>query len=65
MDVYREIIRLKPEISMLDETVDLLTETVCTKKGLLGNAGDVYPSAVVKSKPLKLEPGILSMLSTA
>ena len=65
MNAYREIIKenieydilsvkLKPEISMLDEIVDLLTETVCTKKDSVIIAGDVYPSAVVKSKLLKL-----------
>ena len=65
MNAYREIIKdnieydilsvkLKSEISMLDEIVDLLTETVCTKKDSVIIAGDVYPSAVVKSKLLKL-----------
>ena len=64
MNAYREIIKdnieydilsvkLKSEISMLDEIVDLLTETVCTKKDSVIIAGDVYPSAVVKSKLLK------------
>ena len=68
MNAYREIIKenieydilavkLKPEISMLDEIVDLLTETVCTKKDSLVIAGDVYPAAVVKSKLLKLDAG--------
>ena len=65
MNAYREIIKdnieydilsvkLKSEISMLDEIVDLLTETVCTKKDSVIITGDVYPSAVVKSKLLKL-----------
>lgn len=65
MDAYREIIKenieydiltvkLKPDIAMLDEIVDLLTETVCTKKESVIIAGDVYPAAVVKSKLLKL-----------
>ena len=65
MDAYREIIKenieydiltvkLKPDIAMLDEIVDLLTETVCTQKDSVIIAGDVYPSAVVKSKLLKL-----------
>ena len=68
MNAYREIIKenieydilavkLKPEISMLDEIVDLLTETVCTNKDSLVIAGDVYPAAVVKSKLLKLDAG--------
>ena len=65
MDAYREIIKenieydiltvkLKQDISMLDEIVDLLTETVCTQKDSVIIAGDVYPAAVVKSKLLKL-----------
>lgn len=68
MNAYREIIKenieydilavkLKPEISMLDEIIDLLTETVCTNKDSLIIAGDVYPAAVVKSKLLKLDAG--------
>ena len=68
MNAYREIIKenieydilavkLKPEISMLDEIIDLLTETVCTNKDSLVIAGDVYPAAVVKSKLLKLDAG--------
>lgn len=47
-------IKLKADISMLDEIVDLLTETVCTSKQYLTIAGDTFPSAVVKSKLLKL-----------
>lgn len=65
MDAYRDLIKenieydiltvkLKPDIAMLDEIVDLLTETVCTNKDSLVIAGDVYPAAVVKSKLLKL-----------
>ena len=68
ISAYREIIKenieydilsvkLKPEISMLNEIVDLLTETVCTSKESLVIAGDVYPAAVVKSKLLKLDAG--------
>lgn len=47
-------IKLKADISMLDEIVDLLTETVCTSKQYLTIAGDTFPSAVIKSKLLKL-----------
>ncbi len=47
-------IKLKSDISMLDEIVDLLTETACTSKQYLTIAGDTFPSAVVKSKLLKL-----------
>ena len=39
---------------MLDEIVDLMTETVCTQKASLVIAGDTYPAAIVKSKLLKL-----------
>ena len=39
------------------KNIDLLTETVCTKKDSLIIAGDVYPAAVVKSKLLKLDAG--------
>ena len=65
MDAYRDLIKenieydiltvkLKQDVAMLDEIVDLLTETVCTQKDSVIIAGDVYPSAVVKSKLLKL-----------
>ena len=65
MNAYRELIKenieydilsvkLKQDIAMLDEIVDLLTETICTQKDSVIIAGDVYPSAVVKSKLLKL-----------
>lgn len=47
-------IKLKTDISMLNEILDLLTETVCTQKSSLIIAGDTYPAAVVKSKLLKL-----------
>lgn len=46
--------KLKSDIAMLDEIVDLLTETVCTQRNSLIIAGDVYPAAVVKAKLLKL-----------
>ena len=68
VETYREIIKenidyeilainLKYDISMLDEIVDLLTETVCTAKDYLTIAGDEYPAALVKSKFLKLDAG--------
>ena len=46
--------KLKTDIPMLDEIVDLLTETVCSQKDSLTIAGDTYPGAIVKSKLLKL-----------
>lgn len=36
---------------LLDEIVDLLTETVCASKQYLTIAGYTFPSAVVKSRP--------------
>ena len=46
--------KLKTDISMLDEIVDILTETVCSQKDSLTIAGDTYPVAIVKNKLLKL-----------
>ncbi len=65
VEAYRQVIKenieydilsvkLKSDIAMLDEILDLLTETVCTSKNSLIIAGDTYPAAVVKSKLLKL-----------
>lgn len=48
-------VKLKTDIAMLDEIVDLLAETVCTQKDSLTIAGDTFPAAVVKSKLLKLD----------
>lgn len=48
--------KLRNDIAMLDEIVDLITETVCSAKSHILIAGDMYPAAVVKSKLLKLEP---------
>ena len=39
---------------MLIEIVDLMTETVCTRKASLVIASDTYSTAIVKSKLLKL-----------
>lgn len=47
-------VKLKSDIAMLDEIVDLLTETVCSTKDRIIIAGDVYSPALVKSKLLKL-----------
>ena len=65
MEIYRQIIKenidydvlsvnLNRDAAMLDEIVDLMTETVCTQKSNLVIAGDTYPAAIVKSKLLKL-----------
>lgn len=39
---------------MLDEIVDLITETVCSSKAEIVIAGDTFPTEIVKSKLLKL-----------
>lgn len=65
VETYRQIIKenidydvlsvnLNRDAAMLDEIVDLMTETVCTQKSSLVIAGDTFPSAIVKSKLLKL-----------
>ena len=65
VETYRQIIKenidydvlsvnLNRDAAMLDEIVDLMTETVCTQKSSLVIAGDTYPAAIVKSKLLKL-----------
>ncbi len=65
VETYRQIIKenidydvlgvnLNRDAAMLDEIVDLMTETVCTHKSSLVIAGDTYPAAIVKSKLLKL-----------
>ncbi len=47
-------VKLKSDKVMLNEIVELLTETVCTAKEYIVIAGDKFPAAVVKSKLLKL-----------
>lgn len=47
-------VKFKSNIVMLDEIVELITETVCTAKEYITIAGDTFPAAVVKSKLLKL-----------
>ncbi len=65
VETYRQIIKenidydvlsvnLNRDAAMLDEIVDLMTETVCTQKSSLVIAADTYPAAIVKSKLLKL-----------
>ncbi len=65
IDAYRDLIKsnieydilsinFKNDKIMLDEIVDLLTETVCSAREIITIAGDDFPAAVVKSKLLKL-----------
>lgn len=66
MDAYRELIREnigyddfvreRPyDAGQLDEMVELMVETVCSKKKNLRVAGNNFPQAVVKSRLLKLD----------
>lgn len=64
-DIYRDIVKSNIEyeilktdryinLTLLDEIVDILTETVSTSKKRLTVASDEYPSELVKAKLLKL-----------
>ena len=66
MDAYRELIRENIryddfvreypwDAGQLDEMVELMVETVCSKKKNLRVAGNDFPQAVVKSRLLKLD----------
>ncbi len=68
MDTYRELIREnidydgfvreRPyDAGQLDEMVELMVETVCSKKETIRVAGNNFPQAVVKSRLLKLDRG--------
>lgn len=46
--------KLNGNVGMLNDIVDIITETVCTAKKELTVASDTYPAEVVKSKLLKL-----------
>ena len=64
-EIYREIIKenidydilmqdMKFDGDRLDEIVDLMLETVCTRRKTIRIAGDDYPAELVKSKLMKL-----------
>ena len=64
--VYKEIIKdnicydiLKQDMpydhDRIDEIIDLILETVCTKRRTIRIAGDDYPAELVKSKFMKLD----------
>ena len=66
MDAYREMIREnigydgyvqeRPwNKDQLDEMVELMVETVCSRKETIRVAGNDFPQAVVKSRLLKLD----------
>ncbi len=46
--------KLKNDVGMLDDIVDIITETICTSRNELTVASDTYPAEAVKSKLLKL-----------
>ena len=66
MEIYREIIRENIEydilrldkfcdIDRLDEIVELMVETVCSKRKSIRVSGNDFPHAIVKSRLLKLD----------
>ncbi len=68
MSKYRQLVKenieydiltqkLKNDVGMLNDIVDIITETVCTSRNELTVAGDTYSAEVVKSKLLKLNSG--------
>lgn len=65
MSKYRQLVKenieydiwaqkLKNDVGMLNDIMDIITETVCTSRNELTVASDTYPAEVVKSKLLKL-----------
>ena len=66
MDLYREVIRenicydelvreCPRDTGQLDEMVELIVETVCSRKETIRVAGNDFPQEVVKSRLLKLD----------
>ena len=66
MDSYRELIRENIEYDILlhdlpydkdrlDEIVELMTETVCSKRKFIRIAGNDFPAESVKSRFLKID----------
>ena len=67
-EIYREIIKdnidydilmqdMKFDGDRLNEIVDLMLETVCTRRKTIRIAGDDYPAELVKAKFMKLDGG--------
>lgn len=63
IDAYRKLIKQNIDYDILcgnhqksdiDEIVDILTKAVCSNRKIIRAAGEDYPTAVVKSKLLKL-----------
>ena len=56
MDIYREIIKenIEYDYERLDEIVELMAETLASKKATFCIAGDTYPASTVKFKLLRI-----------
>ena len=53
---YDDLVREHPyDAAQLDEMVELMVETVCSRKKNIRVAGNDFPQAVVKSRLLKLD----------
>lgn len=53
---YEELLQEEPlDAPQLDELVELMTETICSKRETIRIAGEDFPQAVVKSRFLKLD----------
>ena len=53
---YDDFVRERPyDAAQLDEMVELMVETVCSRKETIRVAGNDFPQAVVKSRLLKLD----------
>ena len=53
---YDDFVREHPyDAAQLDEMVELMVETVCSRKKNIRVAGNDFPQAVVKSRLLKLD----------
>ena len=52
---YDILIQDMADRDRLDEIVDLILETVCTRRKTIRIAGDDYPAELVKSKFMKLD----------
>ena len=49
----------------LDELVELMVDTVCSRRETIRIAGDDYPAEVVKSRFLKLDSSHICLLYTS
>ena len=53
---YDDFVRERPyDMGQLDEMIELMVETVCSKKETIRVAGNDFPQTVVKSRLLKLD----------